>query len=232
MITDDKQALEILVDVTALSKRLCEWPIITNLAYATHENFVGKIIDGYNKEAFDICLMTKLPALALCEIQNYLLKKNLSLYIYDSYRPLRSVKYFAKWFVSPVIDNFELERKKIHYPNIHKNELAKLGYVLGDTSRHNFGYAVDLGLISTHTNKLLPMGACFDYFDQLSHTNVTTVQIGEEAYNHREFLSSAMQKYGFIPYEKEFWHFDFHQKEVEYPIDLEITKKLKNINAY
>ncbi|NQY42818.1 MAG: peptidase M15 [Legionellales bacterium] len=231
MITERAKALELLVDVTSLSKKLCKIPIITRLAYATQENFIGKVISGYHQDNTDTCLMTKKPAQAMCKIQNYILQQDLSLYIYDAYRPLQAVEYFTKWFNSPVRDKLEIERKKIHYPNIDKKDLSKLGYVSGDTSRHNFGHVVDLGLLNINTNEILPMGACFDFFDEISHLSATAEKIGDEAYSNRELLSMAMQKHDFIPYEKEFWHFDFYRQEAEAPINIPITKELTNINT-
>jgi D-alanyl-D-alanine dipeptidase len=84
--------------------------------------------------------VTKKPAIALCKLQSYLLKNNLGLIIYDAYRPLRAVKHFARWFAEPISQPIEIEQKKIHYPYIDKHELDKLGYVAGETSRHNFGF--------------------------------------------------------------------------------------------
>ena len=75
------------------------------------------------------------------------------------------------------------------------------------------------------------MGACFDFFDELSHVTVTQDQIGKEAHNNRWILSDAMKKYGFIPYENEFWHFDYKIQETEQPMDLPIVKELRNLNV-
>lgn len=213
---------QILVNVLTLSQKQCPYPIAGNLAYATRENFLGRIVDGYSESAAEICLLTKETAAALCEVQTDLNKVGLGLYIYDAYRPLSAVRDFAKWFHEPPANDYELERKKIHYPNIEKTDLVPLGYAPDVISRHNFGNAVDLVLIDLKTKQLLDMGTCFDFFDVLSHTTATAEQIGQDAFRNRQILSNAMQKFGFIPYEEEFWHFDFHKREVDEPMDMPI----------
>lgn len=225
------EKIQTLIDLIALSKKRCSYPISGKLAYATPENFIGRIIDGYSATATDVCLMAKKAAAALCEIQNELVKNNLGLFIYDAYRPLRAVKDFAKWFYQSVAGPYEIERKKIHYPNIEKTELVKLGYAPETISRHNFGHAIDLTLIDINTHQPLDMGACFDFFDELSHATVTKKQIGAEAYQNRKTLTHIMQKYGFIPYEFEFWHFDYHIQEIDEPLDITIESGLKNLNV-
>lgn len=217
-----------LINVIALSKRYCGVPIQGHLAYATTENFVGRILDGYSADISDICLMTESSALALCQVQNTLLKYNIGIYIYDAYRPLRTVKDFARWAASPVLNAYELTRKQIHYPNINKTDLAKFGYIADSVSRHNFGHVVDLMLIDINTHTHLDMGACFDYFDLLSHTTATEEEIGSAAYQNRLLLSNAMQQQGFMPYENEFWHFEYSIQDIHEPMDTPISSIKSN----
>src|SRR3989344_6642439 len=213
MMDKIKKIQDVLMDVIALSKKDCDFPIEGKLAYATEENFVGRLIDGYSPETDELCLMTPRSAAALCQVQNYLNKKQLGLYIFDAYRPLRAVKDFVKWFYEPICREIEIERKKLHYPHIEKVDLGRLGYIAAEVSKHNFGHTVDLTLIHLKTKQFLDMGTCFDYFDELSHITATPDELGEEAYNNRNKLSEAMQKFGFMPYEKEYWHFNYHVQE-------------------
>lgn len=223
--------LELLIDLIALSEKDCKFPIQSRLDYATKENFVGRIIDGYSADAIDVCLLEKQAAKALCQAQNELNQSNLGLYVFDAYRPWRAVKDFAQWFTAPITNDYELERKRIHYPNIEKTDLAPLGYAPSTISKHNFGHVVDLTLINLKTNEFLDIGVCFDYFDELSHTTATVEQIGQQAIENRNLLSYVMQKYGFKPYDKEYWHHEFHVQEAHEPIDITITRNLKNLNV-
>lgn len=212
-----------LINVIQLSQNHCTHPIQGRLVYATTENFLGRVVAGYHPDAVHVCLMTPKSALALCQVQSQLNQSGVGLFIFDSYRPLRAVRDFKHWMQAPVADGYELERKKIHYPHIEKNQLAELGYVNDTLSNHCFGDTVDLSLIHLTTHELLDMGACFDYFDEISHATATIEQLGKHVFQNRMLLSNAMQEAGFLPYPKEFWHFTYHEREADGPFDFEIT---------
>lgn len=214
---------ELLVDVIPLSQKKCAYPIQGLLAYATEENFLGRIVKGYHPEAEHICLMARNAAQRLCRVQNLLNNDNLGLFIFDGYRPLRAVKDFSVWMHQPPVGPYELERKQIHYPHLEKAELSHLGYIAKGVSKHCFGSTVDLTLIDLKTNQFLEMGACFDYFDDIAHATAPASVIGQTAFTNRQKLSAAMQSVGFIPYSKEYWHFDHPDLETDTPIDIEIT---------
>ncbi len=211
-----------LIDVIALSRKLCEIPIDCTLAYATSDNFLGRIVAGYHPHTKHICLMAPNAANALCAVQNALREKNLGLFIFDGYRPLRAVRDFGHWMQQPAQNENELARKAIHYPHIEKNQLAQLGYVSDSVSDHCFGDTVDLTLIDLENKSFLDMGACFDYFDEMSHVTANADVIGVKACENREILSGAMRAVGYLPYEKEYWHFRYREREVIHPLDLEI----------
>lgn len=223
-----------LVDTVALSKQICKQPIECELAYATPNNFVGRIIAGYHPDALDICLLTPKAAQALCAVQNHLLDHHgYGLFVYDSYRPKRAVQDFMAWANLPSANAFESKRKKLHFPHIEKTQLFELGYVSKD-SNHCYANTVDLVLIDAKTKKFLDMGAIFDYMDVMSHLTATAEQIGVEAYQHRLILVEAMTRFGFVPYEKEFWHYCHGGREgseVAGPLDVEITASLRGVGC-
>ena len=65
--------------------------IYIGLDYATKDNFTGNIVPGYNKKK---ALLLKPVAEVLKKIQLQLNKQNLSIYVFDAYRPYTSVQYF------------------------------------------------------------------------------------------------------------------------------------------
>jgi D-alanyl-D-alanine dipeptidase len=220
-----------LIDVVKLSQKSCEYPIQCNLVYATRENFLGRRVDGYHPNATHIALATPKAAHAVCQVQNKLNQMQLGLIIFDSYRPLRAVRDFKYWMHAPVESDYELERKAIHYPHIDKSQASILGYLADDVSNHCFGDTIDLALIDLKTGLLLDMGACFDYFDEISYPSAPASVIGEQAFKNRLLLSDAMLEAGFIPYEKEFWHFTYKDREITVPMDFEITSDLEGIGT-
>lgn len=225
-----EMAKKILVDVVSLSEQQCETPISGKLAYACEENFIGRVIDGYCPKAADVILLAKQAANALCQVQNVLNQQGLGLYVFDAYRPLRAVKDFATWICVPVAGAHEKACQKIYYPHLEKADLVTQGYILDTVSRHNFGRAVDLTLIDLNDYSFLEMGACFDFFDELSHHTATAEQLGEAAYQNRQMLLKVMQQHNYQPYPTEYWHFDYHIIEIEEPMDLPIDASLKHLN--
>ena len=224
-------AEKLLIDCKVLSENICTHGIQGKLAYATNDNFTSRVVTGYHEDAADIFLLESSAAHALCDVQNSLNKKNLGLYFYDGYRPLQAVQDFGRWCDAEVVNNDELECKQKYYPNIHKSDLIPKEYLGYPTSRHNFGFAIDVGLINLADNNLLDMGACFDYFDEISHITATENMIGKEALENRNILSRVMQENNFFTFEYEFWHFDYKHQPIKTPIDIAITRALKGVGV-
>ena len=223
---------EVLVDVIALSEKQCSSPIQGALAYATAENFLGRVVDGYSPHASHICLLSCKAAHQLCLVQNALNEQGLGLFIFDAFRPLRAVRDFAAWYHQPITSVSEAYRKQLHYPYLEKTDLPRLGYAPQEVSRHCFGHAVDLSLIDLSTNQLCNMGTVFDYFDNTSHHPATSPDvIGTEAYHNRQLLAQVMEEYNFIPYPLEYWHFDYKEQELDVPADIAIAPHLAGLNV-
>jgi D-alanyl-D-alanine dipeptidase len=224
--------LEKWVDVVALSHKICRAPILGDLKYATHDNFLGRPVLGYRSDARDVCLMTREASLALCDVQDELAHDfSLGLIIYDSYRPLRAVRDFLQWITQAPVNDLELEKKQIHYPDLDKANLAKMGYLALNVSRHCFGNTVDVGLVSLNDQTQINMGTVFDFFGKASHVTASPDQIGEIAFKNRKLLVDVMWRQGFSVYDEEYWHFDHKTREVNEPQDFEITSDLKYLGT-
>jgi D-alanyl-D-alanine dipeptidase len=226
-----QQITDHFCDVITLSTHYCKVPILGKLAYATDENFLGRIVKGYHPSAIDVCLLTHKAARALCAVQNELLKQDLSFFIYDAYRPLQAVQDFTVWFTMPIVHDKELTRKSMHYPYHRKEDLSKLGYAASNVSRHCFGNTVDGVLFCLKKKELVNMGTIFDYFDEASHLTAPSHLIGEEAYFYRQLLKETMVKYGFISLSTEYWDFEYQEREIHEPANFEIILDLKGLNA-
>jgi D-alanyl-D-alanine dipeptidase len=212
----------ILTEVTSLSKKLCAHPIQGKLAYATCDNFLGRVVKGYDERASDLFYLSFKAATQLCKVQDTLNTLGLGLYIFDAYRPLSAVKDFKEWFECSDINERELQRKALHYPNYPKKELEKLGYVAGGVSRHCFGNTIDLSLISLDSGEILDMGSIFDYFGEDSHLSAPIDNIGKDAHKNRLLLKEVMELYGFLSCPHEYWDYEFKEREIQFPLDLPI----------
>ncbi|MEK9612406.1 MAG: M15 family metallopeptidase [Flavobacteriaceae bacterium] len=174
--------------------------LVVDLRYATPENFMGRPVEGYSHSK----IIGTLPlAEALTKVQKQLSTKKLGLKVFDAYRPQRAVDDFIRW--SKV--SSDTLKKNEYYPQLHKDSLFKLGYI-ASKSGHSRGSTVDLTLIYT-TGKdkgiELDMGGSWDFFGNRSHFAFKEITPIQKA--NRTLLKTVMLEMGFVPYEKEWWHF-------------------------
>lgn len=194
--------------------------VILDLRYLTNHNFLGVPVDGYRTEK---CYSTKAAADSLAKVQEELRKFNLSLKIYDAYRPQRAVDHFVRW----AKDLSDTLTKKEFYPTIDKSRLFVEGYI-AEKSGHSRGSTVDLTIVpiplpsqpefdinnqcecfeSTEKrfkDNSIDMGTGFDCFHSLSHTE--NINLTPQQRANRLLLKSLMNKCGFKNLAEEWWHF-------------------------
>lgn len=171
--------------------------IKVDLKYFGKDNFIGKPIDGYNK---DVAILSEAATLALKEVQSELQAYNLSILIYDAYRPQRAVNNFVSW----AKDLNDTITKHQYYPKVNKKDLFKHEYI-ASRSGHSKGSTLDITIVDSATCEPLDMGSPYDYFGKeswVSNTNLTAQQLA-----NRMLLQSLMRKHGFRNYPQEWWHF-------------------------
>ena len=168
-----------------------------DLRYSTTNNFTGHIIEGYKS---NMAIISYDAAKSLVQVQNDLKKKNLSLKIFDAYRPQMSVNYFIKWSN----DLADTINKSLYYPKIKKPQLFPMGYI-AERSGHSRGSTVDLTIIDNKTNKELDMGTLYDFFGPESSTDFSNIT--DNQMSNRLLLLKVMTKNGFKNYPMEWWHY-------------------------
>ena len=173
-----------------------------DLRYSTENNFTGKVIDGYRSNK---AIISTEAAMALIQVQNDLDQMNLSLKIFDAYRPQMSVNYFINWSNDPL----DTINKSIYYPKIKKSELFPLGYI-AERSGHSRGSTVDLTIVDNTTFKELDMGTPYDFFGPESATNF--IEITDKQRSNRLLLLETMTRNGFENYSKEWWHYTLKEE--------------------
>jgi len=171
--------------------------IQVDLQYCNDNNFVGEIIEGYNA---NVSIMTKETAVALKKVQTELAKQNLSIKIYDSYRPQRAVNHFVRW--AKVISDTLMKQQ--FYPRVDKRNLFKEGYI-ASKSRHSSGSTLDVTIADLNTGEALDMGSPFDFFG--SESWVENTNLTKEQSKNRKLLQTVMLANGFRNYSQEWWHF-------------------------
>ena len=197
--------------------------IAQDMRYATADNFTGHPLPGYGAGE---CVLRRAVAQALAQVQADLARENLSLKVYDCYRPSRAVRAFVRW----ANDSAPAAATKRFFPALEKRMLFARGYIAAH-SAHSTGSAVDLTLVKLPSPPAPPfdptahyglctapaaqrapdngidMGTGFDCFDARSHT--ASAAISPEQQRWRAKLLAAMRKHGFHNYFREWWHFSF-----------------------
>lgn len=171
--------------------------IHVELRYFGSDNFMGKPIEGYHRE---IAILSKQATIALKKVQDELMQYNLSIKIYDSYRPQHAVNHFMRW----AKDLNDTLNKRDYYPDVMKQHLFKEGYI-ASKSGHSRGSTLDMTLVDIKTGKPLDMGSPYDFFGEVSWVNYKNLTAQQLA--NRMLIQTIMKKHGFIHYPKEWWHF-------------------------
>lgn len=170
------------------------------LRYCSDNNFLGRRVEGY---VAPTCILTKEATEALKKVQADLNRFGLGLKIYDAYRPQRAVDDFVRWGK----DLNDTKMKRDFYPNVRKEDLFKEGYI-AEKSGHSRGSTVDLTITSMDGQTSGPdfdMGSCFDFFGPESWPDCPSMSPSQRG--NRLLLRSLMERHGFEPYSKEWWHF-------------------------
>ena len=169
--------------------------VVLEVRYATADNFTGAPLPGY---APNVLWVYEDTAWALAEVQDEFAANGMRLRIYDAYRPARASVAMVDWAI---------EHGRI--------DLVTQGYV-GRRSNHARGNTVDL-TVDGPDGRPLDMGTDWDAFTPASHYR----GVEGEAMRNRRRLRRAMQRVGFVPYAREWWHFSLPSQkprlDVPYP---------------
>ena len=152
--------------------------IVQELAYATENNFTGKVVYNFT-DAYLRCGTLK----KLMKAQEILNQQGLGLKIWDAFRPVSAqAKLYECW----------------PDPNY-------VSHPIYGGRPHCRGNAVDLTLIDLETGEELDMPTGFDDFTALADRNYSDCT--ETQANNAKVLEQAMSAAGFIPYSAEWWHY-------------------------
>ncbi|MCB9594075.1 MAG: peptidase M15 [Sandaracinaceae bacterium] len=152
------------------------------IGYARPDNFTGAVLPGYEVPGAWLHVSA---AAALERALGRLAPRGLGLVVYDAYRPVRATRAMVDWCEA------------------HDRTDLLEGWV-GRTSRHNRGVAIDVGL-AWRDGSELPMGGAWDDFAPHSYVEGA---VGAARANRRA-LAQVMIAEGFVPYWREWWHFEW-----------------------
>lgn len=192
-----------LVDIQTLDNT-----ILVELKYSTTDNFVGKDMYGSLEKAYLVPKIAKMVVRAQAILKSR--HPEYSLLIYDAARPISVQRAMRKTVEGTQYESFVADGTR--------------------GGRHNYGVAVDL-TIAANDGTPLDMGADFDEFSEAAAVKGTadssdpatrTIDIYRKYVNslvsrgiitpsaakNRILLLEIMCEAGFVPYRREWWHFE------------------------
>jgi D-alanyl-D-alanine dipeptidase len=155
--------------------------IALDIVYAGGDNITGRRLAGYCRPW---ALMLEPAARDLGRVQRFLRRRGRGLLVLDAYRPARASGALVRW----------AERSG-------RGDLV--GTYIARRSRHNLGSAVDLTLVRASDGKRLRMGR-FDALGPGAHTLAASGRV----LRNRLALKTAMERFGFTNYWREWWHYE------------------------
>jgi zinc D-Ala-D-Ala dipeptidase len=172
--------------------------ILLDLRYATLNNFMKQRMYPANTSHSFL----RLPAAkALYQVQQELNGMGYGLKIFDAYRPYEvTVKFW---------------------------ELVHDDRYVADPSKgsgHNRGIAVDLTVIDLKTKEELKMPTGFDNFTDSAHHDF--MDLPEPVLKNRKLLKETMEKYGFLAFPTEWWHYSLPNPDFYEVLDIGFDKFL------
>lgn len=174
--------------------------IVLDLLYGTTNNFMKRVM--YDERPHYTFM--RLPAAkALAQVQKELKKMGYGLKIYDAYRPYSVTKKF-----------WDLVHDERYVANPAKG------------SGHNRGIAADLTIIDLKTKKELKMPTGFDNFTDSAHHDF--VNLPDSILKNRKLLKETMEKYGFLEFATEWWHYSLPEPEKYDVLDLSFGELKKD----
>lgn len=168
------------------------------LHYSTNQNFLHKPIYQNIEHCYLPCDVASKLNNAQQFLHHYFPDYNLI--VFDAVRPLSVQKQMWNELKMP----FEQKINYLAHPN--------------DISLHNYGAAVDVGIIGKN-DVLLDMGSPFDFFGELSEPKKEQVllregKLSKNALANRLLLRKVMLMAGFTYITSEWWHFNATTKEI------------------
>lgn len=139
----------------------------------------------------------------LFNAENEFLKQNLTIKIYDTYRPYYITRYLYNILLNLVDKYYDYLNGEV---NNHKYD--QTDFLAAHTSTHNYGIALDMTLVDLNTNKELEM--------QTSMHDLSIYSVTDYNNDYANILAKIMSDNGFIPLESEWWHFQDNDSKIDY----------------
>lgn len=197
-----------LINIKEVNKRTMKQKFVS--IPISSKKVIGRYVTDLNELEYSPIILVRKRVLERLNMADSFLKKvnpNYQLMVVYGYRSMeKQVKYFQE------------ELKK--YEKLYKNKLELYEFIhekiaVPEVSGHPTGGAVDVVIYDFKNEKIIDFGTKVHDFNQ-SRSYVYYTKIKEFEHNNRMLLRRVMMKAGFAPYDGEWWHFSFGDKEWAY----------------
>lgn len=176
----------------------------------TSKKVIGRYVTDLNELEYSPVIRIRKQVLKRLNIADSLLKEvnsNYQLMVVYGYRAMeKQVKYF----------NEELNKyKKDFKDKLELYEFVHEKIAVPEVSGHPTGGAVDVVIYDMNKEEIIDFGTKVHDFDDFK-SYVYYSKIREYQHNNRILLRKIMMKAGFAPYDGEWWHFSYGDKEWAY----------------
>lgn len=139
----------------------------------------------------------------LYKAEKEFLSQNLTIKIYDTYRPYEITKYLYKILL-------DLTDKYFDYLNgeVNGHKYDQTDFLAAKTSTHNYGIALDMTLVDLNSNEELKM--------QTEMHDLSIYSVTDYNNENANMFAKIMSSHGFYPLESEWWHFQDDDSKIEY----------------
>lgn len=210
-----KQDYSILEENMVQYKDLINVPVVdngedfVNISTSSEDNIVGKYMDDFNDMASEfpeICVRSTVRD-KLISVDRIIRSENPSLRLMVTYG-YRSLEVQEKYFNKK---KQEMSEMPVPEGSSIEEEVHRL-IAVPSVAGHPTGGAVDVVIVDINSGLPIDFGSQIYDFDT-KDTYTFSPYISQEGKNNRMLLRKAMMDQGFAPYDGEWWHFSFGDKE-------------------
>lgn len=197
-----------LINVNEVNKKMMNEQFVK--VPISSNKVIGKYITKLNELEYSPIIRVRKSVLDKLNKADSLLKKinpNYQIMVVYGYRSMeKQIKYF----------NEEIKKYEKNYKDrMELYEFVHEKIAVPEVSGHPTGGAVDVVIYDYKNNEIIDFGTKVHDFDNYkSYVNYPNIK--SSAFNNRMILRKVMMKVGFAPYDGEWWHFSFGDREWAY----------------
>jgi D-alanyl-D-alanine dipeptidase len=195
------------------------------ISYAEMANITSHNVYADNEKFVALSVDTEAPVFGryqddFCEMREFtpqpLVRAPVSEKLQNAGRLIGKINSNWQLVVTEGWRSLEIQTRKFNekYQELEDIELAHRMIAAPDVAGHPSGGAVDVMIYDRTTGKPLDFGSkIYDFTDKICYVNHPKIKKDSAAWANRILLRGIMMSQGFSPYDGEWWHFSYGDRE-------------------